>query len=112
VFQKQASISRAGCAGRFARLCLICGMLFALFSPAYAAPAEDVGAVHAVQSIALEGIFTEELAIEPGEGAVDAQSIAAEVEEKVLVAVPLPAAIWLFGSSLIGFIMLSNRRSV
>ena len=27
-------------------------------------------------------------------------------------AVPLPAAAWLFGSALIGFIMMSNRRSV
>ena len=29
-----------------------------------------------------------------------------------LSAVPLPAAAWLFGSALIGFIMMSNRRSV
>jgi deoxycytidylate deaminase len=27
-------------------------------------------------------------------------------------AVPLPAAAWLFGSALVGFIMMSNRRSV
>lgn len=38
------------------------------------------------------------------------QAKADEPEE--LVTVPLPAALWLFGSGLVGFIMLSNRRSL
>ena len=103
----------------------MCGMIFAFLNsiaPAYSALAEDAHAgdalqSEALQSIVLQGVYGDELAIEPGEGFAGAKSSAVEssaatVDETELIAVPLPAAMWLFGSALLGFVMLSNRRSI
>ncbi len=39
-------------------------------------------------------------------------SLGGNIDDVRLSAVPLPAAGWLFGSALVGFVMLSNRRKI
>ena len=100
---------------RKARVGLLC-CLFAILALAQAATAEDFNSVGSVQGIALSGVNTVDLEFEITDGVVsvvpDIMVSSVAEQEKELVAVPLPAAIWLFGSGLFGFIMLSNKRSV
>lgn len=98
-------------------LCLLYCTL-ALLSPLSSAASEKTGVLDAdsVHNIVTQGIFSDDLAFEAGKG--DALTVpgtypgdaAINPEQPEVAVVPLPAAIWLFGSALVGFVMMSNRR--
>jgi hypothetical protein len=92
--------------------------LFALLASAQATAAADLSSADTAQLIALSGMYEADLEFESTDGVVrvvpgtTGSSAPVQDKEKEVVAVPLPAAIWLFGSALVGFIMLSNKRSL
>jgi hypothetical protein len=101
-----------------ALLCLLYWTL-ALASPICSAASVDLNLVdeYSLQNILSQDIYNDNLQVKPGQlsplpGAESFKgNIAATAGENEITVVPLPAAIWLFGSTLVGFVMMSNRRS-
>jgi hypothetical protein len=90
---------------------------FLLLSPAYSAEREAAG--DSVREVVVQSAYGADLAFDSSDrtagrrnDSTRAGATAAKELEAEIVAVPLPAAFWLFGSGWVGFVMLSNRRSV